>query len=116
MVITNDPDCAVKTIAKYTCDEGFVPEGDTIRCCVGDGIDAPTPFLMADWTGSAPTCVRKLHLVLSGCFIMFWYINMTKFFDGKLTVLVVIRVINYIIAVVPVPVTTFLTYQVCSRS
>ena len=55
-VITNDPSCSLTTIAKYTCDDGFVPEGDTIRCCVLDstGTDAV-------WTGGQPTCVGKLH-------------------------------------------------------
>ena len=63
-VITNDPMCLLKAIAKYTCDDGFVPEGDTIRCCVQDDI-----FSIPMWSGSEPTCVGKLHLVFNGYFI-----------------------------------------------
>ena len=52
--------CLLKAIAKYTCDDGFVPEGDTIRCCVQDDI-----FSIPMWSGSEPTCVGKLHLVFN---------------------------------------------------
>ena len=60
-VITNDPSCSLTAIAKYTCNPGFVPEGDTIRCCVDDGTGTD-----AVWTGSVAKCVGKLHLNLKG--------------------------------------------------
>ena len=56
-VILNDPNHGAGAIAKYTCDPGYVPAGDTIRCCVRS-----QNILM--WTGEDPTCVRKLHLVI----------------------------------------------------
>ena len=68
-VMTNDPNCAEKAIAKYTCNEGYCPEGDTIRCCVEvDGLLV--------WSGDPPTCVSKLHLVFNT--IIMILVNMTR--------------------------------------
>ena len=63
-VIFNDPNHGAGAIAKYTCDPGYVPAGDTIRCCVRS-----QNILM--WTGEDTTCVRKLHLVI--CRYMYIY-------------------------------------------
>ena len=53
----NDPKSGAGAIAKYTCDPGYIPAGDTIRCCV------PSLDILM-WTGEDPTCLRKLHLVI----------------------------------------------------
>ena len=70
--MTNDPTCAQEAIAKYTCNEGYCPKGDTIRCCVDDGTGAGT----FDWSGDPPTCVSKLHLVFNT--IIMILVNMTR--------------------------------------
>ena len=63
MVITNDPSCVSSTIAKYTCNAGFVPKGDTIRCCVAMNDD----MTIFDWSGTPPTCVCKFTF---SCFLI----------------------------------------------
>ena len=43
---------AIKTIATYQCDIGYIlTGGDVMRTCVGDG-SSPT----GSWNGSTPTC------------------------------------------------------------
>ena len=70
VVLTNDPTCALKAIVKYTCNEGYCPKGDTIRCCVDDGNGG------SKWSGEDPTCVSKLHLVFNT--IIMILVNMTR--------------------------------------
>ncbi len=46
------------TIATYMCDDGFILVGDEERnCTVGVAGSA-----VGRWTGTQPTCVRKLHV------------------------------------------------------
>ena len=57
-IVLNQSVNQLGTIAKYFCDDGYVLDGDAIRCCVvGES--------MVKWMREdVPTCVRKLHLVL----------------------------------------------------
>ena len=46
--------------AVYSCDFGFIPDGEATRTCGEDG----------QWSGSEPTCICKLYVVYF--LIVFW--------------------------------------------
>ncbi len=50
-VTVNDPDLLVGTMATYSCDQGYVLAGDTVRTCEerGDGTEGT-------WNATQPTC------------------------------------------------------------
>ena len=50
--MVNDDDLSFDSIATYSCDVGFMIEGNSTQTCGTDG----------NWTGSPPLCVRKLKM------------------------------------------------------
>ena len=56
--ITYSPDIEepfnLGTSATYTCNEGFLLEGDEVRICGGDGT------AVGVWSGASPVCNREL--------------------------------------------------------
>ncbi len=47
----NDPDLLVGTMATYSCDQGYVLAGDTVRTCEERGDETE-----GTWNATQPTC------------------------------------------------------------
>ena len=64
----------VDSTATYSCDDGFTLQGQSTRTCQDDG----------QWSGSAPTCERKLDVAFmqslgrlcgTTCALHWWYLD-----------------------------------------
>ena len=52
------PDTKLGSSAVYTCNPGYILEGNTKRTCLANG----------KWSGSKPACTRKFKLSQENCF------------------------------------------------
>ena len=55
----SDQTLGLNTVATYTCDTGYILNGDTTRTCGSDGV----------WSGFSPNCLRKWNELCTVCLL-----------------------------------------------